>query len=794
MENEDLRSMTTEAGDDNQLQDLGDIDINLQLDNSPNTLNDVFQPHQTQVQGPQHATSFPNINNQSLSQQRSSDEMTFEEFLIGLGVVRAPSQVPYPQQEAHYHSGVMPDTNNKSVSAYATGISLAPNGSTIDGMPVMVPWGVSSSETKPTTRPDASRTTNARRRCRMLRLKQQITHTLLKFLETLFNFVDFPPKSSSRSSIMAQKSTLIRFFLLLLLTLNLVFPPITASSFDHRYSVGDNVPLFANIVGPLNNPSETYQYYDLPFCRPDPVVPKKETLGEVLNGDRLTNTLYNLNFREDKVDQNLCDKKLKISELTKFRTAINVDYYFQMYYDDLPLWGFIGKMEDENWTREGSGPRYYMFKHVQFDAFYNGDQVIEIRAFSDPNHAVDITDNTEIDIKFTYSINWNSTTSEYKNRMNKYSKASLLPTQRQIHWFSFINGVAIIVLLMGLLIMLFMRHLKNDLKKYSSGDEEQDKEVGWKYVHGDVFRCPSRMALFCGILGTGTQLLTIICLLFVLSFFGVLYPYSRGIISTSLVVLFILTAPVAGYSATSFFGQFFETGWEKCVLLSGILYIGPLLITMLLLNTISMSIGATTALPFGTIVVIILAYTFIAIPMLAFGGIVGYRFRSKFQAPSATKISPREIPLLTWSRKTPGQMLISGLLTFSAIVLELHNLHATVWSYKILTLPSILFITLVLLVILTSLLSVGLTYIQLAVEDHQWWWRSIWRGGSVAIFMFAYSIYYYSRSNMSGFMQSTFFFCYNFLFCYAFFLMLATVSFCSSWLFVQHIYNAVKSE
>ncbi|KAI3826395.1 hypothetical protein L1987_00443 [Smallanthus sonchifolius] len=148
--NEDLRSMTIEAGDDYQLQDLGDIDINLQLDNSPNTLND--------------------------SQQCSSDEMTYEEFLISLGVVCAPSQVPYPQQATHFHSGVVLDTNNKSVSAYATGSSLAPHGSMVNGVPIMVPLGVSSSETKPTTRPDASRTTNARRCRRMLRLKQQENH------------------------------------------------------------------------------------------------------------------------------------------------------------------------------------------------------------------------------------------------------------------------------------------------------------------------------------------------------------------------------------------------------------------------------------------------------------------------------------------------------------------------------------------------------------------------------------------------------------------------------------------
>ncbi|GKA21884.1 transmembrane 9 superfamily member 5 [Tanacetum coccineum] len=129
-------------------------------------------------------------------------------------------------------------------------------------------------------------------------------------------------------------------------------------------------------------------------------------------------------------------------------------------------------MEDESWTGDGKGSKYYRFKHVHFDALYNGDQVIEIRAFCDPNHVVDITDVTEINVEFTYSIKWNATSREYKNRMNKYSRASLLPTQR-----------------------------------YSSGDEEQNKEMGWKYDHSDVFRYPPQMALFCAVLGTGTQLL-----------------------------------------------------------------------------------------------------------------------------------------------------------------------------------------------------------------------------------------------------------------------------------------------
>ena len=43
--------------------------------------------------------------------------------------------------------------------------------------------------------------------------------------------------------------------------------------------------------------------------------------------------------------------------------------------------------------------------------------------------------------------------------------------------------------------------------RFSGGDEEEDKEVGWKYIHGDVFRYPPQMSLFCAVLGTGTQLL-----------------------------------------------------------------------------------------------------------------------------------------------------------------------------------------------------------------------------------------------------------------------------------------------
>ncbi|CAL9080107.1 unnamed protein product [Musa acuminata var. zebrina] len=86
-----------------------------------------------------------------------------------------------------------------------------------------------------------------------------------------------------------------------------------ADGTNHRYKEGDHVPLFANKAGPFHNPSETYRYYDLPFCSPEHVTEKTEALGEVLSGDRLVDAPYLLNFLEEQqsnlYDSHACAQK-----------------------------------------------------------------------------------------------------------------------------------------------------------------------------------------------------------------------------------------------------------------------------------------------------------------------------------------------------------------------------------------------------------------------------------------------------------------------------------------------------
>ncbi|KAJ0765129.1 putative nonaspanin (TM9SF) [Helianthus annuus] len=96
---------------------------------------------------------------------------------------------------------------------------------------------------------------------------------------------------------------------------------------------------------------------------------------------------------------------------------------------------------------------------------------------------------------------------------------------------------------------------------------------------------------------------------------------------------------------------------------------------------------------------------------------------------------------------------------------------------------------------MTALVSVALTYFQLAVEDHEWWWRSFFCGGSTGFFIYGYCIYYYFyRSDMTGFMQTSFFFGYMACVSYGVFLVLGSVGFRASLLFVRYLYAAIKCD
>mmetsp|Transcript_15064 Transcript_15064/g.40711 ORF Transcript_15064/g.40711 Transcript_15064/m.40711 type:complete len:621 (+) Transcript_15064:197-2059(+) len=568
---------------------------------------------------------------------------------------------------------------------------------------------------------------------------------------------------------------------------------------DRSYKDGQSVPLWASKVGPFTNPSETYEYYALPYCQPPEGVKWKTLgLGELVDANRMATTPFKLNFKEDLNNEIACEKKLGAEQQLKFRKAVREDWYFQMYYDDLPVWGFIGKMEKI--ITAGTKPlyKYYLFTHIDFEIKYNGKHVIEISVSTDPHQVVDISDgNKEVTAKFTYSVHWTPTETTFENRLQRYERFPLNPIHLEIHWFSIINSCVTVLLLTGFLATILMRVLKADFIKYSRDDPSglDEEEAGWKFVHGDVFRFPPHVNLFCAFVGTGTQIFYLSLFIFGLALVGVFYPYNRGALYSAIIVLYALTACIAGYVAASYYKQMEGQLWVRNILLTCFVYCGPFFTMFSLLNTVAIAYRSTAALPFGTIVIVIIIWGLVTIPLTVFGGIAGKNNRAEFNAPCRTNKYPREIPQLPWYRTTVPQMLMAGFLPFSAIYIELYYIFASIWGYKVYTIYSVLFIVFIILVIVTAFVTVALTYFQLAVEDHRWWWRSFLCGGSTGFFIFGYCIYYYFyRSQMSGLMQTSFFFGYNALVCYAFLMMLGSIGFRASLVFVRHIYRAIKCE
>eukprot|EP00210_Caulerpa_lentillifera_P004666 g4451.t1 len=512
------------------------------------------------------------------------------------------------------------------------------------------------------------------------------------------------------------------------------------------------------------------------------------SLGDLLEGDRIVSTAYVIPFATDLDYQIACSKQLSTLEVQEFRKAVESDYYYQMYFDDLPLWGFLGRV--------GTAGKIFLYSYVHFDIMYNEDKVIGLNVTADVRTMVDVTSDTHMEIKFIYSSRWISTNLPFERRMDRYSYNSLLPQHLEVHWFSIMNSCVIVLLLIGFLATILMRVLKNDTVKFTKDDEmgEDQEESSWRYLQGDVFRFPRPLSLFCAMMGTGTQFLLIAFCFFVLVTCNLFSPYDRGTMKIAFVVLYIMTSGIAGYSSSSWYKALGGSHWSRSLLLTSIFFMGPFLLIFSILNSIAMSYGSTKAVPFSTVMNFVLLWSLISFPMTIIGGMMGKNSKDSFQVSCRVTKYPKEIPPLPWYQQTATQMAIAGFLPFSAIYIELHYLFSSIWGHKLYIVWSVLVIVFVILIIVTALVTVTLTYFQLSAEDYQWWWRSFLCGGSIGLFIFGYCFYFYfRRSGMYGLLQTSFFFGYMGVVCYAVFLMLGSIGFNASLIFVRQIYRTIKN-
>ncbi|CAD6250719.1 unnamed protein product [Miscanthus lutarioriparius] len=574
------------------------------------------------------------------------------------------------------------------------------------------------------------------------------------------------------------------------ITLLVLLPFAAASDSDHKYQAEEPVTLWVNKVGPYNNPHETYNYYNLPFCHAsENHVNKWGGLGEVLGGNELIDSQIDIKFRKNVDKATICSLDLDLVKAKQLSDAIENSYWFEFFIDDLPLWGFVGEADRNN------DNKYFLFTHKNIVIRYNGNQIIHVNLTQESPKLIDV--NKALDM--TYSVKWEPTNITFAHRFDVYLDYPFF--EHQIHWFSIFNSFMMVIFLTGLVSMILMRTLRNDYAKYARDDDdietlERDvnEESGWKLVHGDVFRPPCNLVLLSALVGIGTQLAAQILLVILLAIIGMLY-IGRGAIVTTFIVCYALTSFISGYVSGALYSRHGGKNWIKVMAMTASLFPFMCFGIGLVLNTIAIFYGSLAAIPFGTMVVVFILWAFISFPLALLGTVVGRNWSGAPNNPCRVKTIPRPIPEKKWYLTPSVIALMGGLLPFGSIFIEMYFVFTSFWNYKVYYVYGFMLLVFLILIIVTICVTIVGTYFLLNAENYHWQWTSFFSAASTAVYVYLYSIYYYHmKTKMSGFFQTSFYFGYTLMFCLGLGTLCGAVGYLGSTLFVRRIYRNIKCD
>jgi len=602
------------------------------------------------------------------------------------------------------------------------------------------------------------------------------------------------------------------------------------------YQPGERVDLKVNKLTSTKT-QLPYEYYALPFCQPDTVENVAENLGEVLRGDRIMNSNYDLKMGVEETCKILCRKELTSPEIKEFTTRIEEDYRIHWVMDNLPSatkyvdetnpnkpvtiydlgfpLGFRGTADIPG-TKEGVS---YLNNHLLITVKYHKDETFEgsrIVGFevepSSIKHvysgawkgaettlgtcggtagtATPLSMDTPGEVVFTYDVKWEYSEIKWASRWDTY----LLMGDEQIHWFSIINSLMIVLFLSGMVAMIMMRTLHRDFNRYNAAEVSDDveEETGWKLVHGDVFRPPKAGMMLSVLVGTGVQLIAMAVITMIFAVLGFLSPANRGGLMTAMLLLFVFMGVPAGYSSAYLHKTLKGVEWKKNIVLTSCLFPGVVFLLFFVLNFFVWGEKSSGAVPFGTMFALLVLWFGISVPLVFLGSYFGYR-RKNVDFPVRVNQIPRQVPEQVWYMQPAFSIIVGGVLPFGAVFIELFFILSSIWLHQFYYVFGFLLLVFIILIITCAEITVVMCYFQLCAEDYHWWWRAFLTSGSSAGYMFAYSIFYFfTKLEITKFVSALLYFGYMAVSAMIFFLLTGTIGFYACYIFVWKIFSAIK--
>uniref|UniRef100_A0A0C9RIC5 Transmembrane 9 superfamily member n=1 Tax=Wollemia nobilis TaxID=56998 RepID=A0A0C9RIC5_9CONI len=651
----------------------------------------------------------------------------------------------------------------------------------------------------------------------------------------------------------AQMSIIAALFVVVLLFGSLCDAFYLPGSYMHTYPEGADLTVKVNSLTSIET-ELPFSYYSMPYCRPTKG-PKKSTenLGELLMGDEIETSPYLFHMNKNESLYLCTSKPLNEHEVKILKQRIDDLYQVNVILDNLPAMRYT----EQNgitikWTGFPVGfvsdqeKNHYIINHLQFKVLVHeyedpgftligagdegmgmapetdkskkksgfevvGFEVVPCSVKRDPadmskHKMYDIVSSVQCgqemqqvikeqeQITFTYEVSFVKSDIRWPSRWDAYLKMD----GARVHWFSILNSLMVISFLAGIVFVIFLRTVRRDLTKYEELDKEAQAQMteelsGWKLVVGDVFRAPNHPKLLCVMVGDGVQITGMAAVTILFAALGFMSPASRGMLLTGMILLYLFLGIAAGYVAVKMWRtiQGDSAGWRSVAWSVACFFPGIVFLILTILNFILWGSHSTGAIPISLYFILLSLWFCISVPLTLLGGFMGTRSEA-IQYPVRTNQIPREIP----ARKYPSWLLVlgAGTLPFGTLFIELFFIMSSIWLRRFYYVFGFLFVVLILLVIVCAEVSVVLTYMHLCVEDWQWWWKSFFASGSVALYVFLYSINYliFDLRSLSGPVSAVLYLGYSLIMVLAIMLSTGTIGFLTSFYFVHYLFSSVK--
>eukprot|EP00559_Dactyliosolen_fragilissimus_P006143 CAMPEP_0184870438 /NCGR_PEP_ID=MMETSP0580-20130426/37454_1 /TAXON_ID=1118495 /ORGANISM="Dactyliosolen fragilissimus" /LENGTH=611 /DNA_ID=CAMNT_0027372495 /DNA_START=273 /DNA_END=2105 /DNA_ORIENTATION=- len=322
-------------------------------------------------------------------------------------------------------------------------------------------------------------------------------------------------------------------------------------------------------------------------------------------------------------------------------------------------------------------------------------------------------------VTYSYEVAWFQSDVKWADRWDIYLMES---PDNEIHYFSIVNSLMFTTFLISIVAVIMVRALRRDLAEQSDLEELTTEESGWKLLHGDVFRPPNHRLILSVVIGTGCQIGTSVVLNLLFFTLKLIPIMKKGQVLTSILLLYVFTGSIAGYTSARAYKYFQGKGWKRNTLTTAALFPGMLVTLFIFLNLFLTYKGAATAVSLFTIFKIFSLWICASTPLVFIGSYFGFR-ADKIEVPTRTNQILRFIPESNQQVKTFRKLaFLSGILPFGAVCVEIYFIMGALWLHQIYFIMSFLLVACLILTATSSTVSMVLTYYQLCHEDHRWWW------------------------------------------------------------------------